>query len=194
MKTDTKSYFEYLKQRSVYGYLYRNFWLYPVLSFFLKGRALDIGCGIGDMLRFRKNTVGVDISPETVKYCKELGMDAHLMDIDKIPFKNSSFDSVILDNVLEHIAEPHNILSEIHRVLKDEAIVIVGVPGEKGYSSDDDHKVFYDEEKLVATLKSVGLINKRILRMPLPFKSFSPKLKSYCIYGIFYKTNNMKSN
>ena len=143
-------YFEYLKKRSFLGGIYRRYVLYPRLNFHLKGKVLDVGCGIGDMLSYRKNTVGLDVNPLNVAFCQKRELEAHIMKPDVIPFADETFDSVLLDNVLEHIERPSLLFKEIRRVLKADGILLIGVPGIKGYESDDDHKVFYDEKKLQA--------------------------------------------
>ena len=145
-------YFEYLQQRSKLGLLYRKYWLYPRLIKYLKGKTLDVGCGIGDMLKFNSSSVGVDINPKTVEFCKIQKLDAKLMSSDYLPFNNDSFDSVLLDNVLEHIDNPACLLNEIKRVLCKDGFLLIGVPGEKGYDSDPDHKQFYNEKRLIKCL------------------------------------------
>ena len=115
--TSYQEYYAYLRGRSLKGKLYRNWWLYPRLARHLSGRVLDVGCGIGDMLRFRPNTVGVDINPETITWCRTQGLDAHHMERNRLPFDAGTFDGVILDNVLEHIAAPQPLLAEVRRVL-----------------------------------------------------------------------------
>ena len=101
-----EAYFSYLKKRSKLGYFYRKFWLYPFISRHVQGRVLDVGCGIGDMLSYRSESVGVDINPATVKFCQGRGLNAVLMEKDRLPFGIEAFDSIILDNVLEHIEKP----------------------------------------------------------------------------------------
>lgn len=179
------NYFEYLNSRSRLAYLYRRLWLYPQLNRHLRGKALDIGCGIGDMLRSRRNTIGVDINPGTVAFCRSQGLDARKMEINQLPFEDKSFDSAILDNVLEHIEEPRPLLAEVARILQPQGTLIVGVPGERGYSVDPDHKIFYDEDLLTQTLTLAGFTPVRLLRMPLPLPKLSRRLKIYCLYGVF---------
>jgi SAM-dependent methyltransferase len=187
--TDSKEYFNYLRQRSGLGLLYRKYWLYPKLSKILHGRALDIGCGVGDMLAYRANTVGVDINPKTVDWCKAQGLNVHLMEQDQLPFDEQSFDSVILDNVLEHIESPSPLLLEIHRVLAEQGILIIGVPGILGYSTDPDHKVFYTKENLLETVTSYGFLAEDLFAMPLNFDWLDSKMSQYCIYAVFEKGN-----
>ncbi|OGY48532.1 MAG: hypothetical protein A3B89_00415 [Candidatus Buchananbacteria bacterium RIFCSPHIGHO2_02_FULL_40_13] len=47
---------------------------------------------------------------------------------NNLPFENTSLDMVICDAVLEHVANPQEIMAEIHRVLKIGGLVYIGVP------------------------------------------------------------------
>lgn len=180
-----QEYFTYLRGRSFKSRVYRHWWLYPRLARHLSGKVLDVGCGIGDMLRYRPNTVGVDINPHTVTWCRQQGLEAHVMEPDRLPFGDGEFEGVIFDNVLEHIAAPQPLLAEARRVLKPGGRVIAGVPGEKGYRSDSDHKVYYDEPGLVRLMEANGFKRHAILRMPLPLPGLSGWMRQYCLYGVF---------
>jgi SAM-dependent methyltransferase len=182
-KNTNQVYFEYLMRRSFLGDLYRRYVLYPRLNLHLKGKVLDVGCGIGDMLSYRKNTVGLDVNPLNVAFCRKRELEAHIMKPDVIPFGDESFDSVLLDNVLEHIERPSLLFKEIRRVLKPDGFLLIGVPGSKGYESDDDHKVFYDEKKLHALAQKNHFNVNHLLYMPLIKSTFlSKQLRQYCIY------------
>jgi len=184
--TDHDEYFEYLKRRSRLGAAYRKHWLYPRLARRLQGRALDIGCGIGDMLVYRVNTMGVDINPHTVAFCKARGATAVVMQPDRLPFAAAAFDSVLMDNVLEHIPQPEPLLSEVHRVLRPEGRLLVGVPGTRGWASDPDHKVFYDQERLRACMAAAGFENVECFYTPLWRSAWLDRsLRQYCLYGLF---------
>jgi len=182
--TDYGQYSEYLKSRSFLAKIYRTHFLYPKLSRYLKGRLLDVGCGIGDMLIYRPNSVGVDINSFNVEFCKQRGCEAYVMPIDKLPFENSSFDSVLLDNVLEHLAAPVPLLKEIRRVMRQDAVLLIGVPGVKGQSADPDHKVFYNEISLNALAAKLGFNVNAMLHSPL-WKSdyLSKTVRQYCVYS-----------
>lgn len=188
MSNDFEGYLSYLKGRSRLGQFYRNYWLYPNLNRFLKGTLLDVGCGIGDMLRYRKDSIGVDINPAIVDFCRSQGLNVYLLNDELIPFDAHEFDSVILDNVLEHIENPDLILSETYRVLSNDGVLVVGVPGIKGFKADSDHKVFYDKEFMCSTLNAAGFKTKKIIYMPFAMKSLGKYLSSFCMYGIFEKS------
>lgn len=185
--TTSEKYYEYLRQRSRLGLWYRRSWLYPKLSSHVKGRVLDVGCGIGDFLNHRPGTVGVDINPATVEWCRRHGLDAHLMAPDVLPFQDGSFDSVILDNVLEHLDRPAPLLGEIRRVLCPGGLLVVGVPGWRGYASDPDHKVFYGEDLLVSTMGSARFGLQCIFHTPLRSRWLDCRMRQYCVYGVFQR-------
>ena len=188
--TDADHYYTYLRNRSPLGHAYRRYWLYPRLTQRLRGLTLDIGCGIGDLLKFRPGTLGVDINPHTVQFCKSRGLDARVMIQDKLPFPDRHFDTVLLDNVLEHITHPSHLLAEIHRVLKSGGTLVVGVPGRRGWDADLDHKVEYNEPDLIGCMRQANFRHIESFYTPF-FRSdwLSKKMRQYCIYGAFSVQN-----
>ena len=178
-------YFNYLRSRTRLGWLYRMFWLYPRLALQLRGRVIDVGCGIGDMLRFRRDTVGVDINPQLVDWARQQGLDAHLVVNGAFPFESSSFDGALLDNVVERLTEPGPLLAEVRRVLKPGGTLVVGVPGRKGFGADPDHKIYYDKDSLCACLGAAGFSAPRHFYMPLPWRWLDSRISQYCLYVVF---------
>jgi SAM-dependent methyltransferase len=181
MKQD---YFTYLKTRSWIGFNYRKFYLYPKLYKQLKGRILDVGCGLGDFLLFYRDIVGVDINKDCVNYCKSFNLNVELMVVDILPFDDNSFDSIILDNVIEHIENPSNLLSEIKRVLTPNGILLVGVPCDKGYMYDDDHKNFYDVSSLKLLLKEDFSLKQYFYTPPFSYL-FRKIFRQVALYSVF---------
>jgi SAM-dependent methyltransferase len=182
-----EQYLTYLQSRSKLSLFYRQYILYLKLCKFLKGNALDIGCGLGDFLKFRKKTIGVDVNPSIVEWCKNQNLDVKLQINDTFPFDDKSFSSIILDNVLEHIEFPNKLLSEVNRVHVEGGSLIIGVPGELGYDQDTDHKVFYTEEKLIKKISSYGYKVEKVFYTPLNFSLLSYLIKQHCVYALFSK-------
>lgn len=189
-KHDT--YFHYLQGRSRLGLVYRRMWLYRHLCQYLTGYVLDVGCGIGDLLSYRANTVGVDINPKTVEWCKKKGLDVHFMERDHLPFGDRIFDSAILDNVLEHLEDPGLLLAEVHRILGNKGVLVVGVPGTCGYLKDPDHKIYYSEQKLIETVSNYGFNVRHVFAMPLNQSWLEKRLSQYCVYGVFERVGKDK--
>jgi SAM-dependent methyltransferase len=82
------------------------------------GRVLDLGCGS----RKYPGAFGVDISADT---------DADLVqNLDEVPYplEDSSFDSVLLQDVIEHVANPYDIMAEIHRMARPGGRVLLRTP------------------------------------------------------------------
>lgn len=102
-------------------------------------RALDVGCNTGPMLiplRQRGyDIVGIDISPDDVQqagcYLHQHGLPADQLSVadgTQLPFRDRSFDFVLLVDVLEHTDYPQRIVSEVQRLLAPGGIVIATVP------------------------------------------------------------------
>ena len=74
-------------------------------------RILDLGCGYGTLLeriRLRDATgVGITISPEQVRYCRQKMLDVNLLDYRAIPGEwDRTFDGVIANGSIEHFVQP----------------------------------------------------------------------------------------
>jgi len=88
-----------------------------VQSFSSNDRLLDLGSG---SRRIGQNVLALDI-----KFFPSLDIVA---DAHNLPFKNGCFDGIILQMVLEHIAEPQRVLEEVARVLKPGGRLYCEVP------------------------------------------------------------------
>jgi SAM-dependent methyltransferase len=93
----------------------------------IKGKTLDIGCGSKPYEKIFQASeyIGLEIdSPENRKGKKA----DYFYQGDIFPFPDDSFDSIVTNEVFEHIFNPENFLSEIHRVLKQDGILLMTVP------------------------------------------------------------------
>lgn len=180
-------YFDSLIRRKRAGLWYRNIWLYPRICRNLRGRVLDVGCGLGDMVGYRAQTVGVDVNPKAVAYCRSRGLTVQRMAPDLLPFPEAEFDGAVLDNVLEHLEKPEPLLAEIRRVLKSGASFIAGVPGERGFASDSDHKRHYPETELIGCIRSAGFELSKVFHQPFRSRLLDRHFRYYAIYGVFQR-------
>jgi len=85
-------------------------------------RVLDAGCGSGyvsQQLAPRLKVVGVDIEAEAVAFCQKHCAGEYLQaDLSNLPFPDNTFALGFFTNTIEHLEDPHPILSELARVLK----------------------------------------------------------------------------
>ena len=188
---DHKLYWEDLNQKTILGTLYQKFFLYPIITKHIHGKLIDIGAGLGDMCVYYKNSVASDINKFSIENYKRRNLENILIEENKINYSDCTFDTALMDNVLEHISDPNLLLLEVRRILKEDGKLIIGVPGIKGYESDFDHKVFYDEEKLEKLL--TGFNFKTINKFYVPLKSnyLSKNLNLYCLYSVSKKVGEI---
>lgn len=102
-------------------------------SFRAPGRVLDVGCGSGWFLReMRKagwETDGVEISVAAAELGRKIaGLNIFPGTLEQASFASESFDYVRSNHSFEHISCPNETLKEIHRILKPEGKLLIGVP------------------------------------------------------------------
>lgn len=101
-----------------------------LLKKFIQGKkVLDIGCGFGVYVNFicslNIDGYGVDLVDKFVAYSKKYHKGRFFQgSAEKLPFKNDSFDTVILFDILEH-GDDIKILREAKRVAKKRILIIV---------------------------------------------------------------------
>ncbi len=97
---------------------------------------LEVGCGegYGTNLLAKKvgKIIGLDVDKKTIDHAtKKYGSENcifSLYDGKIIPYKGSIFDAVVSFQVIEHVRDDANYVSEIFRVLKPEGIFLVTTP------------------------------------------------------------------
>lgn len=102
-------------------------------------RAIEIGCGEGfsterlhEMLPESVHMSASEFVAELVPRAQERNPDITVIQesVYDLTHKDASFDLVFLLEVMEHLDYPEKALEEIHRVLKPDGVLIVGVPRE----------------------------------------------------------------
>lgn len=93
----------------------------------IHGRVLDVGCGSRPYELFFDASEYVGLELDTPE--NRLTKKADVYYAGKtFPFEPNSFDSVVCNQVLEHIFEPEAFIREIGRVLKTEGQLLLTVP------------------------------------------------------------------
>ncbi len=117
--------------RSIYNFLYGN--KKNKLVHKSEDKILDIGCGSGGYLRNlrnsgHKNIYGVEISEPAAKAANDDGLNVFNGVVNKAGFQDSFFDFIRLNHSFEHLVNPGETLKEIHRILKPDGDIFIGVP------------------------------------------------------------------
>jgi len=95
-------------------------------------KVLEVATGTGLIARelapYTDSMVAVDYAEGMINQAKRKCQDPHLTfmvaDALNLPFEDQSFDVVIISNTLHIISDPEKTLKEIHRVLKDDGLLI----------------------------------------------------------------------
>ncbi len=128
----------YLSSEQEFLPIYLNI-LDRLRPFKVSGSLLDVGCGVGQLIAAANDRgyqgSGCDVSQWATNYARSLGLDVHTGRIDELEYPTASYDVVVLNHTLEHIAELRVFLQELHRILADDGILVVGVPNFGGLFS-----------------------------------------------------------
>jgi len=103
----------------------------------ISGKTLDVGCGTKPYEKYFNSTEYVGLEIETTIH-QDNKADVFYKG-KKFPFQNEEFDSVVTNQVLEHVFEPNLFISEINRVMKIGGVLLLTVP-----FAWDEHEQPYD--------------------------------------------------
>jgi len=93
---------------------------------------LDLGCGNGKNMLYRKNLKirGIDNSKELIKICKRKHLDVSEASITDIPFKENEFDNMLCIATYHHLdndTDRKKALKEMYRCLKPGGTILITV-------------------------------------------------------------------
>jgi SAM-dependent methyltransferase len=94
---------------------------------------LDVGCGAGGNLKTLQDQgwepYGIEISDVAAAHARELVTgNIHTGTLESAPFPPQSFDLILMSHSLEHLPSPVDALRRVHRLLKDDGLLVVSVP------------------------------------------------------------------
>ena len=134
-----------------------------VISRYARGSLLDCGAGKVPFYGVYKDLVS-EIT------CTDWGSSRHdLQHIDKevdlsrqLPFDESSMDTILLTDVLEHLSNPQMVLCECERILRSNGHVLIFVPF-LYWLHEQPHDYFrYTEHALAHLIETSGLVSVEI--------------------------------
>jgi ubiquinone/menaquinone biosynthesis C-methylase UbiE len=156
-----------------------NYWYLAYLD--LNDSVLDLGCGNGvhtlKAASYCRKIIGIDYSDDSLNLAARLAAQKMIrnatfqkadLEINPLPFADSSFDKVLFLDVIEHLQERERMLREIKRVLRAGGLLLLTAPNREtswkrvqrrfGLSSyaDPDHKIEYDQDEFIRELSQAG--------------------------------------
>lgn len=146
---------------------------------------LDMGCGEGTRLDALigkgQKGVGVDLSVLAIKMAKKQypNLSFKVANLEKLPFRGSSFDLVFSAFVFEHLDNPERVIKEAIRVVKKGGGVVIiapnfGAPNRRSPNSRED-KI----EKLTAGFKKDFRLLSNLSLSSLGWKKVKPQRETY---------------
>lgn len=166
----------------------------------IKDKAVaDLGCGTGFVSLALANEAGIvfsiDNSINMLKQLKHNSLDKNYKNIyliksalENLSLFDESMDAVFINMALHHIEDAKKAISEMHRVLKKDGVVIISDvlehDGEWAREEMFDEWLGFSNEQISTWLEEVGFKNIEIENTDLSCKGYSSK-GEYTETGIF---------
>ena len=161
---------------------------------------MDIGCGEGFALKFFDDlnwkVIGLDYSKAGVENhhpgYKQFVTDGDIFkNISVLKKSGAIFDLIWIDNVLEHVLAPLELLNDCHQLISDNGILVIEVPNDFSivqaklksmnliendyWIAIPDHISYFNKAGLVNICSAAGLTNIELLAdFPIDFNLFHP--------------------
>ena len=91
------------------------------------GKTLDVGCGTKPYAHLYQSIEYVGLEIDTPKNRANKKAD-YFYDGNKFPFDDALFDSIVANEVFEHVFNPDEFLNEIFRILKPQGVALLTMP------------------------------------------------------------------
>ncbi|HET7336215.1 MAG TPA: class I SAM-dependent methyltransferase [Rhizomicrobium sp.] len=150
-------------------------------------RLLDIGSGPGFFLKTAKNrfwqVMGIEPSRQAAAHARDLGVEVTEGFFNaETAAKLGRFDAVHLNNVLEHVPDPANIVTLAHGLLEPGGVICTGVPNdfsplqiaaeasglEPWWVQPPHHLNYFDFDSLQSLLEKIGFTaRERLTSFPM---------------------------
>jgi len=136
-------------------------------------RVLDIGCGFGESLGYHQargcEAYGVEADENIRRVAEKFGYKVHVGLFDPDKYELDFFDYVTMDQVIEHISDPIEMLSNVAKIMKPGGTLILSTPNSNGWGSKvfgnrwinwhvPYHLQFFSRRSIEIIAKKAGLV------------------------------------
>jgi len=95
-------------------------------------RLLDVGCSSGEFLYAAKkrgfDCYGVELNHLTAKIAQANGLNVKEGTLEEAHYADNFFNVIFLGDIIEHIKDPHALIVECRRILRDGGTLVVSTP------------------------------------------------------------------
>jgi 2-polyprenyl-3-methyl-5-hydroxy-6-metoxy-1,4-benzoquinol methylase len=167
---------------------FRNRRAVAIERFVPRGRILDVGCGRGilpALMRERGwDAHGLEFSETSARHAREgLQLPVFVGDFLESSYSDSSFDTIVLWHVLEHLPDPVSAIRKARQILKPGGLLVVAVPnfeslqarfsGRKWFHLDvPRHYHHFDLTLLLRLLTSNGFSIRDVSHLSLEYNPY----------------------
>lgn len=142
------------------------------LRFGFEENICDIGCDDGFYTRKLAkrgfNAFGIDLNKKAIHLANGFSLNTKtgflIGDAEFLPFKNESFDKIVLISVLEHINDDEKAIGEVVRVLKTGGFLVVSVDSLSHKVTSRTFKEKHAKKYLVERYYTISYFKEKIER------------------------------
>lgn len=119
---------------------------------YVSGKTLDFGAGRAKYREIIKKNAA-----EYIAFDMRPGDNVDVVgDAHNAPFGDGEFDTIVCNQVLEHVAEPWKVIGEIRRILKTGGRCILTAPFLQPYHADPGDYFRYTKEGMASLFRNSG--------------------------------------
>lgn len=128
-------------------FIEKRFYANTYKEYINKGRILDVGCGDGRLISVLKSinknwgVFGVDFNKTAVEKARDKGFYIYEGKFEEVSIKERSFDLIIMNELLEHVIDPNEVIEKAYYILEPKGYIIIETP----CFGSPDFKIFKDK-------------------------------------------------
>lgn len=160
-----------------------------IRSYVKSGNFLDVGCAFGGFLKAAApwfTPHGIEISEYSASHARQaFGNHIHNGSLYDHPFNDGDFAAITMIEVLEHLSNPRQVLTECYKLLKNSGLLLLQTANMAGLQARmlgenyayymPGHLSYFTMKNLSSVLKEIGFSKIKVYR-PVEF-GLLPKLK-----------------